>query len=214
MKEAPPVPLLPQRGVRNLSPVCRCIGSSDDTAFGGINHVNFSFRSHCGSENIKFRRDRGQGYIATVGINEDTLLVATDIPPLRFMHGSPESVTYSNLIAISSATSQLPMVAVARYRLPNSKLSYDSNAVSAEYSKRLSRGAVVAVGVEVSRAGAGLVAMTVFIIMRRHVYKKQKKMWQEQFRVFQTPKMISLQKWGVIQTPRDHREEERARARR
>lgn len=124
----------------------------------------------------------------TFGGNEDTLLVATDVPPLQLSSGPAASVTESIASASSSATVQISGGSAATDSVSNLSDSNDSSTESAGYSQRLSRGAVVAVGVGLSLAGAGLVAMTVFIIARRRVYKKQEKRWQEHIKALQAPK--------------------------
>lgn len=47
---------------------------------------------------------------------------------------------------------------------------------------RLSTGAIVGIGMGVSVAGAGLVTITVYFLVRRRLFKKQQKRWQEQMR--------------------------------
>ncbi|KAK2600385.1 hypothetical protein N8I77_009923 [Diaporthe amygdali] len=124
----------------------------------------------------------------TFGGNEDTLLVATEAPPLQLVDGPPGSTTKSTASETSSATSHRPLASSAGDTISGSDTSNQSSTESAEYSQRLSRGAVVAVGVGLSIAGAGLVAMTVFIIARRRVYKKQEKEWKEHMRAAKAPK--------------------------
>lgn len=124
----------------------------------------------------------------TFGGNEDTLLVATEVPPLQLFSGPAASVTEPTSSASGSAAVQRPGGSAAADSVSNPNMSDDSNTESAEYSQRLSRGAVVAVGVGLSLAGAGLVAMTVFIIARRRVYKKQEKRWREYMKEVQDPK--------------------------
>lgn len=124
----------------------------------------------------------------TFGGNEDILLVATDNPPSQLSSGPAEMIAEPTVSASSSAATQRPAGSAAADSLSDSNFSDDSNTESAEYSQRLSRGAIVAVGVGLSLAGAGLVAMTVFIIARRRVYKKQEKRWREHVKALQAPK--------------------------
>lgn len=124
----------------------------------------------------------------TFGGNEDVLLVATDNPPLQLSSGPAELIVEATVSASSSAAVQRPAGSAAADSVSGSNFSDDSNTESTEYSQRLSRGAIVAVGVGLSLAGAGLVAMTVFIIARRRVYKKQEKRWREHMNTVQAPK--------------------------
>lgn len=124
----------------------------------------------------------------TFGGNEDILLVATDNPPLQLSSGPAELVAEPTVAAGSSAAIQRPAGSAAAGSVSDSNFSDNSNAESAEYSQKLSRGAIVAVGVGLSLAGAGLVAMTVFIIARRRVYKKREKRWREHVKALQAPK--------------------------
>lgn len=124
----------------------------------------------------------------TFGGNEDTLLVATEVPPLQLSSGPAALVTEPTASVSGSAAVQRPGGSAAADSGSSLNLSDESNTESAEYSQRLSRGAVVAVGVGLSLAGAGLVAMTVFIIARRRVYKKQEKRWREYMKDVQAPK--------------------------
>lgn len=123
----------------------------------------------------------------TFGGNEDTLLVATDAPPMQLVNGPSASVTESTAPPSSSTAVQRPTESAAEDSRSGSNLSADSSTESAEYSQQLSRGAVVAVGVGVSLAGAGLVGLTVFIIARRRVYKKQEKKWREHMNAVRAP---------------------------
>lgn len=120
----------------------------------------------------------------TFGGDEDTLLIATDVPPLLPVNVPAASATGSTASASDSTASQT-LVASAAGHLD---LPLGSSTESAEYSQRLSRGAIVAVGVGLSLAGAGLVAMTVFVIARRRVYKRQEKKWREHMQAVQAPK--------------------------
>lgn len=124
----------------------------------------------------------------TFGGNDDTLLVATDVPPLQFSNGPAASVTESIASASSSVAVQGSGGSAVAGSVSNINSSNDSNTESAEYSQRLSRGAVVAVGIGLSLAGAGLVAMTVFIVARRRVHRKQEQRWQEHIKAMQAPK--------------------------
>lgn len=124
----------------------------------------------------------------TFGGNDDTLLVATDVPPLQLSSGPAASVTESIASASSGVAVQGSRGSAVAGSVSNINSSNDSNTESAEYSQRLSRGAVVAVGVGLSLAGAGLVAMTVFIVARRRVYRKQEQRWQEHVKAMQAQK--------------------------
>lgn len=137
----------------------------------------------------------------TFGGNEDILLVATDIPPLQLSSGPAELVAEPTVSASSSAAVQRPAGSAAADSVSDSNFSDDSNTESAEYSQRLSRGAIVAVGVGLSLAGAGLVAMTVFIIARRRVYKKQEKRWREHMNTVQAPKGNTSSGGGLSPSP-------------